>query len=102
MAKVSGGEHAGCMVTGRVLNAIGGMAIKTLTIRPERGGMYGGIWYGPNEATVAIEPDGRWAIVLPPSSAVGCYRVMIGRQEFIISVPDAPEAAFIDIAKEVR
>ncbi len=101
MAKVTTGEHAGCSVSGRILNAAGGPAVKTISIKPERGVLRGGVWYPPDAATVAVDPDGRWGATLLPSSVCGTYQVHIGRQEFLMTVPDGERAEFAEISQVV-
>lgn len=97
MSKRSG-EHYGCLVSGRVMNAAGGPTIDYLILTPEHGAFVNGVWYPAQSARITVEPDGRWLAVLLPSSVVGTYTVRIARDHFDMQVPDAAEAQFKDIA----
>lgn len=95
-------EHAGCLVSGRILDASGHGAVKSFTVKPEHGAMVGGVWYPAHEASIAVGPDGKWSATLLPSSAVGRYLVRIDRQRFRLIVPDAASAAFGAIAEPLQ
>lgn len=96
------GEHRGCTVTGRVLSAAGGAAVSSLTVRPARSAIIGGVTYDAVATQVTVGADGRWRAVLLPSALVGAYRVMVGRDVYEMVVPDLQEAAFERIAVRVK
>lgn len=70
-----------------------------LYIEPEHGGVWRGVAYSPQKIVVQTDAWGRWAVVLPPSSAVGLYTVKIGRHRFSIKVPEASAANFAELLK---
>lgn len=99
MAQVTAGKHRGCVVSGKVMNAVGQGTLKSLTVRPERGAMIGEVWYPPHEATVTVDPQGNWSAELVPSAFVGSYLVRIDRQRFRMVVPQEAAASFGAIAE---
>lgn len=102
MAQAVAGEHRGCTVSGRVLSAAGDAAVSSLTVRPARSVLVGGVTYDAVATQIPVGPDGRWRAVLLPSVLVGAYRVTIGRDVYEMDVPDVQAAAFERIAVRVK
>lgn len=100
MPKVRPGEHTGCEVSGRILDASGqGVNVRSLTVRAARCALVNDILYPPADIVVPIGADGRWRVRLLPSSAAGEYVVRIDQQRFKMLVPDATRAEFAAIAR---
>lgn len=95
--------HGGVRVTGMWLNA-GGQAVKeSLSLTPERSGTYNGVVYDGRAAWVTPDPQtGKWDVILPPSSVLGLYTVVLGAKRYALRVPDGvAEISFLDFAWEL-
>lgn len=68
-------------------------------IQPQRGGVWRGVAYSPQRIVIQPDAQGRWSVVLPPSSVVGPYTVKMARHRFSIVVPEAESANFAELVE---
>jgi hypothetical protein len=101
VAPAASGEHRGCLVRGRTLRADGKPITRAFEVSPMMGGFYNGAFYSGASLIVQPDAEGKWEIRLPPSSALGAYVARMGRVEFELTVPDAAEVEFDQIAKKL-
>ena len=90
--------HQGCKITGVCLQAGGKPESVKIIIRPERACLYSGVAYSVADCIVEPRADGRFEVTLPPSSYAGLYKVFMGNARFQMTVPEAAQAQFGQIA----
>ena len=89
--------HSGCRVSGVALLANGQLLVGHLYIEPGHGGVWHGVAYSPQRIAVQTDSEGRWDVVLPPSSVMGRYTVEIDKHRFTFTVPEAGTANFVEL-----
>lgn len=91
----------GCRVSGRWLTTAGApVRGGSFWLQPEREAVWRGVVYTADKVVITPDPQGRWEVTLPPSSAVGVYTVEIGTLRFKMVVPDGQAVAeFAEIAR---
>ena len=89
----------GCKITGRRLLPGGTPDCTPLEVTPGRTGVYQGVAYARTPIIIQPAADGRFEMTLPPSSALGVYKVQTGAVTWNMVVPDAPNASFDSIAR---
>ncbi len=93
-------SQPGCTVRGLWLQANGTpVAAAEVTFLPQHGGIWNGRVISERFVSTTTDKDGRFSIVLAPSSVVGAYRVAVGGQEFNAVVPDSGAVDLADIVK---
>lgn len=94
-------DHRGCKVSGYYRQPDGPPpADAQITFRPEKGGLYAGTMYSGDAIRVKPQSDGRFEVVLPPSSALGLYTVTFGKITVKIEVPEKSKADFASLIRE--
>lgn len=88
------------MVYGRRLRADGTAETEPLRAVPEHGGIWNGVLYSSMPFLIRPDTDGRFQVVLPPSSVLGTYMVQMGSNLLQVIVPDnAAEVHFEEIVQ---
>ena len=95
MAKVrnQANETSGCKVWGFYRQADGAPMKEPITITPGQPGVWHSTLYDATPIIVSPDAAGRYEVNLPPSSILGDYAVVAGRQQLAIRVPEGVVSA---------
>lgn len=94
-------QHQGVTVFGRQLYADGRPDPTSFEIVPGRSMVVNGVMYSSRAVKVQPDAEGRFSVVLPPSSLLGAYTVQLSNLAIHLIVPDdVTSVRFEDIVQQ--